>query len=151
MRAEGYQNWGTYSDGGGGIFVSWINVSAHPVGVVNKVILVEIYSFWFLWNCYGAKEIMVKNLSHRKCVRRAIFRNVEVRVEGGGNCVTVRPVRCHLTPKMNIAFFITNLILKFFSLTIFLKKAIFSEKNAKNCFGGAFDNFPGKEGVLRRK
>ncbi len=68
------------------------------------------------------------------------------------NCVTVRPVRDHLTPKMNIDFFIRNLMLNiFFYSTIFSKKAVFSEKTAKNCFGGAFDNSLGKEGVLRQK
>ncbi len=36
-------------------------------------------------------------------------------------------------------------------LTIFSKKAVFSEKTAKNCFGDAFDNFLEKEGVLRQK
>ncbi len=36
-------------------------------------------------------------------------------------------------------------------LSIFSKKAVFSEKTAKNCFGGAFDNFLEKEGVLRQK
>ncbi len=43
---------------------------------------------------------VTKNLWGRKCVRRAIFRTVEVRVEGGepyfvcntSNCVTVRPI-----------------------------------------------------------
>ncbi len=39
----------------------------------------------------------------------------------------------------------------FFYSTFFSKKAVFSEKTAKNCFGSAFDNFLGKEGVLRRK
>ncbi len=38
-----------------------------------------------------------------------------------------------------------------FYSTIFLKKAVFSEKTAKNCFGGAFDNFLGKGGVLHQK
>ncbi len=33
----------------------------------------------------------------------------------------------------------------------FKKKTAFSEKTTKNCFGGAFDNFLGKEGVLRQK
>ncbi len=65
---------------------------------------------------------MKKNLWRRKYVRRAIFRKVKVRVEGGkapfnpyfvcntSNCVTVQPARGHLTPKMNIAFFIRNLM-----------------------------------------
>ncbi len=46
----------------------------------------------------------------------SIFLNVEVRVEGEEpnsasdttGVVTVRHVRCHLTPKVNITFFITN-------------------------------------------
>ncbi len=66
--------------------------------------------------------------------------------------ITVRPVGGHLTPKMNTAFLIKNLMLKIFLLNNFFKKrAVFSEKTAKNCFGGAFDNFLGKEGVLRQK
>ncbi len=39
----------------------------------------------------------------------------------------------------------------FFIQQFFWKKAVFSEKTTKNCFGGAFDNFLAKEGVLRRK
>ncbi len=38
----------------------------------------------------------------------------------------------------------------FFYSTIFSKKKT-SEKTAKNCWGGAFNNFLGKEGVLRQK
>ncbi len=51
----------------------------------------------------------LKNLWRRNCVRRAIFRIVE-----GLLClqhdrwVIVRPIRGHLTPKMNITFFIRN-------------------------------------------
>ncbi len=59
------------------------------------------------------------------------------------NCVTVRPVRGHLTPKRNIVFFIRNLMLNIFLFDKFWKKSIFSEKTAKNCFEGAFDNFLG--------
>ncbi len=39
----------------------------------------------------------------------------------------------------------------FFIRQFFRKKLLFSKKTAKNCFGGAFDNFLGKEDVLRRK
>ncbi len=39
----------------------------------------------------------------------------------------------------------------FFYSTIFSKKSVFSKKTAKICFGGAFDNFLGKESVLRQK
>ncbi len=68
------------------------------------------------------------------------------------NCITVRPVGGHLTPKMNKAFFIRNLMLNIFLFTNFFEKQLyFKRKLQKNCFGGAFDNFSGKEGVLRRK
>ncbi len=40
---------------------------------------------------------------------------------------------------------------KFFYSTVFSKKSVFSEKTAKNCIGGAFHNFLGKEGVLTPK
>ncbi len=36
----------------------------------------------------------------------------------------------------------------FFYSTIFSKKAVFSEKTVKNHFGGEFDSFLGKKGVL---
>ncbi len=39
----------------------------------------------------------------------------------------------------------------FFYLTIYPKKAIFFEKNDKNCFGGACDHFLGKEDTLPQK
>ncbi len=89
---------------------------------------------------YAAKNThYMKNLWRRKCVRREIFRNDFIC--NTSNCVTVRPVRGHLTPKMNIAFSIRNLMLNISYSTIFSKKTVFSQKPAKNCFGGAFDNF----------
>ncbi len=33
----------------------------------------------------------------------------------------------------------------------FLEKAVFSEKTAKNCYGGAFDHFFGERELLRQK
>ncbi len=39
----------------------------------------------------------------------------------------------------------------FFIQQFFSKKAVFSEKTAKNFFGGAFDNFFGEEDVLYQK
>ncbi len=89
-----------------------------------------------------------KNLWRRKCVRRAIFRNVEVRVERGfapfnpyfvcnaSNCVTVRPVRGHLTPKMNIAFFIRNLMPNIFLIDNFFEKSCIFRGNRKKLFWG---------------
>ncbi len=55
----------------------------------------------------------------------------------------------HLTPKMNIALFIRNLMLNIFLFNIFFEKKLhFQGKPQKNVFGGAFDNFSGKEGAL---
>ncbi len=62
-------------------------------------------------------SLSVKNLWRRKCAKRAIVRNVEVRIEGGflclqrvqlRHCATFQGSSC--TPKMNIAFFIDSSI-----------------------------------------
>ncbi len=54
----------------------------------------------------------IKKSLAMKYVRRDISQNVKVRVQRGylkpGCPVTVRLIRDHLTPKMNITFFITN-------------------------------------------
>ncbi len=96
----------------------------------------------------GPELFPKKNLWRRKCVRRTIFRNVEVRVEGGfapfnpyfvcnkSNCVTVRPVRGHLTPKMNIPFFIRNLMLNIFLSDNSFEKSYTFRKNRKKLFWG---------------
>ncbi len=63
----------------------------------------------------------------------------------------MRPVRGHLTLKMNIMFSIRNLMVNIFFSTIFSKKAVSGEKTVKNCFGNIFDNFLQKGGVLRQK
>ncbi len=68
-----------------------------------------------------------------------------------GCWVTVRPVMGHLTPKMNITFFIKIRCRITFYSKSFSKKAVFSKKTVKNCFGGAFNNFLGKGGILRQK
>ncbi len=69
-----------------------------------------------------------------------------------GCWVTVRPVRGHPTPKMNITFFLSQIrCWIFFYSTTFLKNAVFSEKTAENCFGGASDNFLRKKDVLLQK
>ncbi len=39
----------------------------------------------------------------------------------------------------------------FFILQNFKKRTVFSEKTVKNCFGGTFDHFVGKGGVLPQK
>ncbi len=108
-------------------------------------------------------EAQEKNLWRRKCVRRAIFQNIEVWVEvdealfnpyfvyNTSYCVTVRPVRCHLTPKMNIAFFHQKFNDEYFFIPQFFRKKLYFQRNCKKLFWGAFDNFLGKEGVLRRK
>ncbi len=67
------------------------------------------------------------------------------------NCDTVRPVRGHLTPKINIVFFSRNLMLNIFLFNNFLQKSCIFRENRKKLFWGAFDNFLGKEVVLLRK
>ncbi len=67
------------------------------------------------------------------------------------NCVTVPPVRGHLTPKMNITFFIRNLMLNISLFDNFFEKSCIFRENRKKRFGGAFENFLGKEGVLQPK
>ncbi len=42
-----------------------------------------------------------------------------------------------LTPKFNITFFITNLMLNIFMLNNFFGKSVFSGETAKNSSGGA--------------
>ncbi len=95
----------------------------------------------------SSEKKYLKNLWRRKCVRRAIFRNVEVRVEVGyfvcntSHCVTVRPVRGHLAPKMNIAFFIRNLTLNIFLFNNFFEKSCIFRKNRKKMFWGCIWQF----------
>ncbi len=43
----------------------------------------------------------------------------------------------HLTPKINITFFITNLRLNIFTVNNFFGKPTNSKETAKNCSGGA--------------
>ncbi len=94
-----------------------------------------------------------KNHWRRKCVRRAIFRTVNGRVEGSeapfnlyfvcntSNCVTVRPVRGHVAPKMNIAFFIRNSILNIFLFHNFFEKNCIFRENRKKLFWGRIWQF----------
>ncbi len=104
-----------------------------------------------LWLKHPATGSGRKNLWRRKCVRRTIFRNVEVRVERGegdfapfnhyfvcntSNCVTVRPVRGHLTSKINIAFFIRNLMPNIFLFDNFFEKSCIFRENRKKLFWG---------------
>ncbi len=90
-----------------------------------------------------------KKIWRRKCVRRAIFRNVDIRVERGfapfnphfvcntSNCVTVRSGRGHLTPKMNVAFFIRNLMLNIFLYDNFFEKSCIFRETRKKLFWGS--------------
>ncbi len=98
--------------------------------------------------------VIKKNLWRRKCVRRAIFRNVEVApfnpyfVCNTFNCVTVRPVRCHLTPKMNIAFFIRNLMPNICLFNNFFENScIFRENRKKLFWGRIWQLFRGRRGL----
>ncbi len=55
--------------------------------------------------------------------------------------VAVRPVKGHLTPKMNITFFNINWILNIFLFNNFFWKKHYIPRKLKNCFGGTFDHF----------
>ncbi len=57
------------------------------------------------------------------------------------NCVTVRPVKDHLTPKMNIAFFIRNLMLNIFLFDNFFEKSRIFRENRKKLFWGRIRQF----------
>ncbi len=70
----------------------------------------------------------------RKCVRNEIFRNVEVKPEGGERCAIC-----------NGQSYAKNITLIFFIQQF--KKPVFSEKTVKNCFRGIFSYFLGKGGV----
>ncbi len=50
------------------------------------------------------------------------------------NCVTVRPVRDHLTPKVNITCFIRNLMLNIFLFDNFFEKSCTFRENRKKLF-----------------
>ncbi len=45
--------------------------------------------------------------------------------------------KSRLTPKINITFFVTNLMLNIFMLNNFFGKSVFSEETAINCSEGA--------------
>ncbi len=92
-----------------------------------------------------------KNLWGRKCVRREIFWTVE-RVTftlylGNGHWVTVRPVRGHLTPIMNITFIIRSSMLNIFLFNNFFERSSIFRENREKLFCGTFDDFLGKRGV----
>ncbi len=57
------------------------------------------------------------------------------------NCVTVLPVRGHLTPKMNITFFIRNLMLNIFLFKNFFEKSCIFRENRKKLFWGRIWQF----------
>ncbi len=106
--------------------------------------------YW--WGIYDEKKILEnlkRNLrkTRRKykkyvSVRRVIFRNVEERVDpyfvcNMSNCVTVRPVMGHLTPKINIAFFIRNLMPNICLFDNFFEKSCIFRENGKKTVLGA--------------
>ncbi len=107
-------------------------------------------------------EYLHKNPWRRKCVRRVIFRKGEVGIRPPpvqplpglqhGCWVAVRPARAHLTLKMNITFFIRNLMLNIFLFhNFFEKKTSIFRENHEKLFWGTFDHFLGKGGVLSQK
>ncbi len=81
-------------------------------------------------------EINGKNVWRRKCVKRPIAPFNPYFVCNTSNCITVRPVRGHLTPKMNIIFFIRNLMLNIFLFNNFFEKSCIFRENLKKLFWG---------------
>ncbi len=82
-----------------------------------------------------------KNLWHRKCVRRAIFRTEEVirplqPLLGlrHSRWVTAQPVRGHLTPKMNIILFYQKLDAEYFLFVNFFEKSNIFRQDGKKLF-----------------
>ncbi len=63
-------------------------------------------------------------------------RDISKRRSNTSNCVTVRPVRDHLTPKMNITLFIKNLMLNIFLFNNFFEKSFIFRENRKKLFWG---------------
>ncbi len=57
------------------------------------------------------------------------------------DCVTVRPVRGHLVPKMNIAFFIKNSMRNIFLFNNFFEKSCIFRENRKKLFCGRIWQF----------
>ncbi len=67
------------------------------------------------------------------------------------NYVTVRRVRGHLTQKMNIAFFIRNLMLNIFLFNNFFEKSCIFRENRKKLFWGRIWQFFRDSRRLTRK
>ncbi len=53
--------------------------------------------------------------------------------------------------KNEYSLFYQKFEVEYFLFNNFFEKNCIFRENRKNCFGGTFDNFLGKEGVLRRK
>ncbi len=94
----------------------------------------------------GGKNI--KNLWSRKCVRRAIFWNTELKVPFNPYLVcnmaarSLRDCQRSSYTKNEYNLFYQKLDAEsFFIRPFFRKKAIFPEKTMKNCFGNAFEFF----------
>ncbi len=95
----------------------------HPWGVHGEISCPVRRVYFTSLVLYVLALDATKNLWRRKCVRRAIFRNVDF-LCNTSNCVTVRLLRSHLSPKMNIAFFIRNLRLNIFLFNNFFEKKL---------------------------
>ncbi len=111
-------------------------------------ILSILWQFWHKQKYRTLQETEYEqNLWRRKCVRRAIFRNV-VAPPSTLTLFATRPTAslCDLSgvilhQKWIKPFLSEILCWIFFYSTILSKKAVFSEKTAKNCFGGRIWQF----------
>ncbi len=106
---------------------------------------------FFILETLRRREKYQKKLWRRRCVRRVIFRNVEVHLLPlqHSHWITMRPVRSHLTPKMKLTFFIRNQMLNIILFNnLFEKKSSIFRENSEKRFGDTFEHFLGKGGVL---
>ncbi len=73
----------------------------------------------------GGKTKKIKKSLAQEVRQKRDFWNV---VCNTSNCITVRLVRGHLTPKMNIAFFIRNLMRNIFLFNNFFEKKMYFQR-----------------------
>ncbi len=114
----------------------------------KRVFAVLSENHCFFRKNYLKKKYSTHSLEYKKYLAQGVRQKRDIserrRVEGGKApfnpyltrpTVTVRPARGRLTPKMNIAFFIRNLILNFFIQQFFRKKLYFQSKLQKTVLG----------------
>ncbi len=73
--------------------------------IVDYSILFNLYL-----NCFPKKKSLAQEVSQKRDISERFAPFNLYFVCNTSNCVTVRPVKGHLTPKINIAYFIRNFV-----------------------------------------